>query len=637
MTKDSEAKKSSTSISPYFLSTSDKLGNKVIQVVLTGENYDEWFVKFCGALRARKKTGFIDGTIKKSDDKSEEIEDWYMVNAMVVNWIFNVTEPALGSTISYVDEAKILWDDIEQRFSVGNGPKLHHVKGSISACKQGEKELVSEYYGRQKRLWDELNKYDRNPTFQEEGVRGFGIETGSGSRGENRSEPIGFVAKTAHNVNNTPRFEGGNRSTAETNGEITRPRCDKCNRWDHVREKCFDIIGYPKGWRERGKTGSSYGGSRGGDRGRGGGYGRGGANHVHGSGEATETKEQYVSVPKEQWDAYVNNAKGSSSSSTNNRMTGKINITLLWLLDSGATHHMTGSCELLSDIHKIAPCMVTLPNGKMSKATKEGKVALGGSLVLNNVLFVPDFNCNLISVYQLSIDLDYNIQFTNSSCVIQDRVSKMTIDTGEQHGRLYLLKGLRKQACGVLKTKDEAGVWHRRLGHPSRRVVQYLPFISSKNINHNTELCDICFRAKQTREKFIASDNKAVKIFELIHCDLWGDYRTPSFCGSRFFLTIVDDYSRAVWVYLVKTKYEESQLLKNFVAMVRRQFDVDVKIVRTDNGTEFTCLKDFFLLRKEYCTKPRVWVADLLTKALGVRQFEYLCSKLGIIDPHAPI
>ncbi|XP_074263779.1 uncharacterized protein LOC141586457 [Silene latifolia] len=161
MTNDTPKK--SPPISPYFLSTSDKLGDKVIQVVLTGDNYDEWSVKFRGALRARKKTSFIDGSIKKLDEKSEDIEDWYMVNAMVVNWMFNVIEPNLGSTITYVDEAKVLWDDIEQRFNVGNRPKLHRVKGSISACKQGEKEVVSEYYGRLKRLWDELDKYDRNP------------------------------------------------------------------------------------------------------------------------------------------------------------------------------------------------------------------------------------------------------------------------------------------------------------------------------------------------------------------------------------------------------------------------------------------------------------------------------------------
>ncbi|XP_074292423.1 uncharacterized protein LOC141619295 [Silene latifolia] len=134
-------------ISPYFLSTSDKLGDKVIQVVIIGNNYDEWSVNFRGARRARKKTVFIDGTIKKHAEKSETLEDWHMVNAMVVNWFFNIIEPTLGSAITYVNEAKVLWDDMELRFSVGNGPKLHIIKSSICSCKQGGSRLTADTDG----------------------------------------------------------------------------------------------------------------------------------------------------------------------------------------------------------------------------------------------------------------------------------------------------------------------------------------------------------------------------------------------------------------------------------------------------------------------------------------------------------
>lgn len=52
--------------------------------------------------------------------------------------------------------------------------------------------------------------------------------------------------------------------------------------------------------------------------------------------------------------------------------------------------------------------------------------------------------------------------------------------------------------------------------------------------------------AKQTRDSLPVSLNKASRLFELIHCDLWGPYSTPSCCGAIYFLTIVDDYSRAV-------------------------------------------------------------------------------------------
>ena len=58
-------------------------------------------------------------------------------------------------------------------------------------------------------------------------------------------------------------------------------------------------------------------------------------------------------------------------------------------------------------------------------------------------------------------------------------------------------------------------------------------------------------------------------------------------CGAQYFLTIVDDATRGVWVYLLKEKSEASQLVKDFCAMVITQFETKVKIIRSDNGSEF--------------------------------------------------
>lgn len=93
---------------------------------------------------------------------------------------------------------------------------------------------------------------------------------------------------------------------------------------------------------------------------------------------------------------------------------------------------------------------------------------------------------------------------------------------------------------------------------------------------------------------FPDSLNKADIPFGLIHCDVWGPYRTPALCGAVYFLTVVDDYSPAVWTYLMLAKSEVSTLIKNFRAMSEKQFGRSVKIVRTDNGTEFMILKPFF-------------------------------------------
>lgn len=86
---------------------------------LKGENYEEWARSMRNALRAKKKLGFVDGTLKKPDDASAEIEDWWMVNSMLVVWVLNTIEPTLRSTATYTDDVKDLWEDLRQRFSIG--------------------------------------------------------------------------------------------------------------------------------------------------------------------------------------------------------------------------------------------------------------------------------------------------------------------------------------------------------------------------------------------------------------------------------------------------------------------------------------------------------------------------------------
>jgi len=71
---------------------------------------------------------------------------------------------------------------------------------------------------------------------------------------------------------------------------------------------------------------------------------------------------------------------------------------------------------------------------------------------------------------------------------------------------------------------------------------------------------------------FPINEKKASELLYLIHCDIWGPYRVQSFSGASYFLTIVDDASRAVWVYLMTEKRKIGNLLKGFVAMAKRQF-----------------------------------------------------------------
>lgn len=83
-----------------------------------------------------------------------------------------------------------------------------------------------------------------------------------------------------------------------------------------------------------------------------------------------------------------------------------------------------------------------------------------------------------------------------------------------------------------------------------------------------------------------------LSIFDLIYCDLWGPYNTPSACSALYFLTLLDDYLMSMWIYLLARKRELPNILKT-LAMVHT-IKKSVKIVRFDNGIEFVFLKNYF-------------------------------------------
>ncbi|CAH9142457.1 unnamed protein product [Cuscuta epithymum] len=177
----------------------------------------------------------------------------------------------------------------------------------------------------------------------------------------------------------------------------------------------------------------------------------------------------------------------------------------------------------------------------------------------------------------------------------QDLRSRNLIGAGERRDVLFYFRGVTTLHTVQTSAFSEFELWHRRMGHPSDRVLKLLPVIASSSSQKRlNKACEVCPQAKQVRDSFPASNNKASRILELIHCDLWGPYKTPSTCDAVYFLTLVDDFSRAVWVYLLRDKKEVHQYFLSFIAMVEKQFSLSVKIVRSDNGTEFKCMQPYF-------------------------------------------
>ena len=73
-----------------------------------------------------------------------------------------------------------------------------------------------------------------------------------------------------------------------------------------------------------------------------------------------------------------------------------------------------------------------------------------------------------------------------------------------------------------------------------------------------------------------------------------GKYSTASSYVATYFITLVDDYSRVVLVYLLFDKTEITTMFKSIFSMIERQFNAKVKVIRSDNGTKFNGMREFF-------------------------------------------
>ena len=74
---------------------------------------------------------------------------------------------------------------------------------------------------------------------------------------------------------------------------------------------------------------------------------------------------------------------------------------------------------------------------------------------------------------------------------------------------------------------------------------------------------------------------------EILHMDLFGPQNYASFRGNHYGLVIVDDSSHYTWVFFLEDKTCTQDIFKSFAKKAQNEYDVRIKHVRSDNGTEF--------------------------------------------------
>lgn len=105
------------------------------------------------------------------------------------------------------------------------------------------------------------------------------------------------------------------------------------------------------------------------------------------------------------------------SNNNSDKLSGKRNHGDL-ILDTGASHHMTGDLSVLVNVKSISPCPVGFADGNITFATHVGAFPISDRITLLHVLFVPNLNCSLISVSKLLKQTNCVAFLTDTLCVL---------------------------------------------------------------------------------------------------------------------------------------------------------------------------------------------------------------------------
>jgi hypothetical protein len=222
-----------------------------------------------------------------------------------------------------------------------------------------------------------------------------------------------------------------------------------------------------------------------------------------------------------------------------------------WILDSGATDHVTENESLLHNIRKYdIKQYVMIANGERMKIIRDDSIKIY-STIISKVWLVKNCTSNLLSIQKVTNELNCKLIFSSTNVIFQELISKKVIGEGLMENGLYYLDH-KKLNLNIRREDQLSTLWHRRIGHPSDKCSKKI-FDFSNIDNSSYEIYKI---GKSTKLPFNISSCKSEKPFDLIHSDVWGPTPIVSFNGYKYFVLFIDDFCKTIWLYLLKNKSE---------------------------------------------------------------------------------
>ncbi|RVX23040.1 Retrovirus-related Pol polyprotein from transposon TNT 1-94 [Vitis vinifera] len=595
---------------------------------LNGHNYLQWSQSVLLFICGKGKDEYLTGEAVMPETTEPGFRKWKIENSMIMSWLINSMNNDIGENFLLFGTAKDIWDAAKETYSSSeNTSELFQVESALHDFRQGE-QSVTQYYNTLTRYWQQLDLFETHSwkcsddaaTYRQiveqkrlfkfflglnrelDDVRGriMGIkplpslrEAFSEVRREESRKKVmmGSKEQPAPTLDASALAARSFNSSGGDRQKRDRPWCDYCKKPGHYKETCWKLHGKPADWKPKPR------------------FDRDGRAHVAANSESTSVPEPSP-FNKEQMEMLQKLlSQVGSGSTTGVAFTANRGGMRPWIVDTGASDHMTGDAAILQNYKPSnGHSSIHIADGSKSKIAGTGSIKLTKDLYLDSVLHVPNLDCNLLSISKLARDLQCVTKFYPNLCVFQDLKSGKMIGSAELCSGLYLLscgqfsnqvsqascvqsqsmsESFNSMSNSKVNKDSEIIMLHYRLGHPS---FVYLAKLFPKlfiNKNPASYHCEICQFAKHTRTVYPQIPYKPSTVFSLVHSDVWGPSRIKNISGTRWFVTFVDDHTRVTWVFLMKEKSEVGHIFQTFNLMVQNQFNSKIQVLKSDNAKEY--------------------------------------------------
>jgi len=212
----------------------------------------------------------------------------------------------------------------------------------------------------------------------------------------------------------------------------------------------------------------------------------------------------------------------------------------------------------------------------------------GQTLYLEEVLYVSDLKKNLVSIFAMK-DKGFKVTFVDGKVHVWKRYLRDAFTLGFRVEGLYQV-GRSLLGAMTCDTFLQSELWHRRFSHLHYKALPNIRKIVTSMLEFNLDhegVCHGCAIGKLMEGPFPSSQSQTTNILQLVHYDLSVMLPMTSLGGFLYYAIFVDDFSCKTWIYFLKKKDEVFKWFRSLKALVKNQTGKKIKILRTDNGTEY--------------------------------------------------